>query len=264
MFCQKWLTTIRTHVPHLSKPQAWGLALWSLGMVLARSCARSAVSSLLAAGMHRKEQTVRQQLREWDDDAKRKRGSKRQALRVETCCAPLLGWVVSGWQGTQRALALDATTLGQRLVVLALRVVDRGGALPVAGVILPAGATHAWRREWRRLRRLRRPAMPRGGTVIVLADRGLEAPWVFRRITRLGWHPLWRSNTGGSLRPAGATGWRPLRTFVPRPGASWRGAGRALTRHQVAGPVLARWEDGDKDPWLSLTDLPPEASDAGW
>jgi hypothetical protein len=26
-------------------------------------------------------------------------------------------------------------------------------------------------------------------------------------------------------------------------------------------PVLARWEDGYKDPWLSLTDLPPEASE---
>jgi hypothetical protein len=28
--------------------------------------------------------------------------------------------------------------------------------------------------------------------------------------------------------------------------------------------LLARWEDGDKDPWLILTDLAPEASDAGW
>jgi hypothetical protein len=28
--------------------------------------------------------------------------------------------------------------------------------------------------------------------------------------------------------------------------------------------LLARWEEGYKDPWLILTDLPPEASDAGW
>ena len=27
---------------------------------------------------------------------------------------------------------------------------------------------------------------------------------------------------------------------------------------------MALWEDGYKDPWLILTDLPPEASDAGW
>src|SRR2546429_9598232 len=178
MFCpagfDQWLTTIMQHLPDLSKPQATVLALWSFGMVLARSCALTAVSSLLAAGMHRKEQTVRQQLREWYYDTKRKRGLKRQALRVETCFAPLLGWVVCWWQGTQLALAIDATTLGQRFVVLAVSVVYRGCAIPVAWVILPAGAKHAWRREWLRLLRLLRPAIPHGWTVIVLAHRGLE------------------------------------------------------------------------------------------
>src|SRR5256885_5387150 len=155
MFCQaafdQWLTTIMQHLPHLSKPQATGLALWSFGMVLARSCALSAVSSLLAEGTQRNEQTVRQQRRAWYYDVPRKRGTKRQALQVETCCAPLLGWVVSWWQGTQLALAIDATTLGQRFVVLAISVVYRGCAIPVAWVILPAGAKHAWRREWLRL-----------------------------------------------------------------------------------------------------------------
>jgi hypothetical protein len=147
MFCQasfdQWLTIIMQHLSHLSKPQATVLALWSFGMVLARSCALSAVSSLLAAGMQRSEQTVRQRLREWYYDTQRKRGPKRQALRVETCFAPLLGWVVSWWQGTQLALALDATTLGTRFVVLAVSVVYRGCAIPVAWVILPAGAKHA-------------------------------------------------------------------------------------------------------------------------
>src|SRR5256886_8432264 len=237
MFCQpgfdQWRTTILHHLSPLSKPQATVLALWSFGMVLARSCALSAVSHLLAKGMQRKEQTVRQQLREWYYDTPRKRGPKRQALRVETCFAPLLGWVVSGWQGTQLALALDATTLGQRFVVLAISVVYRGCAIPVAWVILPAGAKHAWRREWLRLLRLLRPAIPRGWTVIVLADRGLYAPWLFHRLTRLGWHSGFRINTGGSFRPAGATCWRPLLSFVPPPRTSWRGAGIALTRHQV-------------------------------
>jgi hypothetical protein len=268
MFCQagfdRWLTTIMHHLSHLSKPQATVLALWSFGMVLARSCTLTTVSSLLAAGMQRPEQTVRQRLREWYYDAARKRGAKRQALRVETCFAPLLGWVVSWWQGTQLALARDATTLGQRFVVLAVSVVYRGCAIPVAWVILPAGAKHAWRREWLRLLRLLRPAIPPGWTVIVLADRGLYAPWLFRRITRLGWHPFLRINTGGTFRPTGAPCWRPLTTVAPRPGTSWRGTGIAFARTQVPCTLLARWEDGYKDPWLILTDLPPAASDAGW
>ena len=69
MFCQasfdQWLGTIMHHLSPLSKPQATVLALWSFGMVLARSCALSAVSPWLAKGMPRKEQTVRQQRRAW-------------------------------------------------------------------------------------------------------------------------------------------------------------------------------------------------------
>jgi hypothetical protein len=270
MFCQaafdQWLSTIMHHVPHLSKPQATVLALWSLGMVLARSCALSAVSALLAKGMRRKEPSVRQQLREWCYDAKDKRGAKRQALRVETCFPVLLGWVVCWWEGTQLALAVDATTLGTRFVVLAISVVYRGCAIPVAWVVLEANTKHAWRREWLRLLRTLRPAIPKGWTVIVLADRGQYASWLFKRIVKLGWHPFLRINTGGTFRPAGTPCFRPLTSFVPQLGTRWRGRGTAF---QTAGSrlectLLACWEAGYQDPWLILTDLPPEASDAGW
>ena len=69
MSCHKavyqWTEEVTSHMPHLSKPQAVVLAVWSLGMVLARSCALSAVSAFLAVGLDRKANTVRQQLREW-------------------------------------------------------------------------------------------------------------------------------------------------------------------------------------------------------
>lgn len=80
----------------------------------------------------------------------------------------------------------------------------------------------------------------------------------------MGWPPLLRLTTGGSFRPAGATCWRPLTSLVPQPGTSWRGTGLALTRQQVPCPLLARGEAGYQDPWRILTDLAPEARDAGW
>lgn len=86
---------------------------------------------------------------------------------------------------------------------------------------------------------------------------------MFRRLTRLGWHPFLRIHTGGCFRPAGATTWRPVRTFAPRPGPSWRGTGLALTRPQVVCTLLVRWEEGYQDPWVILTDLSPAASEAG-
>jgi hypothetical protein len=136
----------------------------------------------------------------------------------------------------------------------------------VLWTVLPATAPHAWRREWlRRLRQVHR-AIPRSWTVIVLADRGLYARWLFRRITRLGWHPFLRINTGGTFRPKGTVRGVPLKTLVPEPGTAWQGTGIAFKgRHrQLHCTLLARWEASYKDPWLILTDLPPEASTACW
>jgi hypothetical protein len=114
---------------------------------------------------------VRQQLREWCDEAHATRVAPRQALVVEDGFMPLLGWVLGHWQGTQLALALDATTLGLRFTVLAVSVVSRGCAIPVAWTILPAHQPAAWRDPWLRLLRQLRPAIPKGHTDIVLADR---------------------------------------------------------------------------------------------
>jgi hypothetical protein len=63
MSCQsrmaEWTVVIRTHWPMLSQPQATVLALWRLGMVLARSCALTAVAVFLAGWCQRQEPTVR-------------------------------------------------------------------------------------------------------------------------------------------------------------------------------------------------------------
>ena len=241
-----WSTIIHTHLPHLTKPQVTVLALWSLGMVLARCCALTAVSVCLATWLHRKEDAVRQQLRECCDETTAKRGTARHALGVETCFVPLLAWVVGQWEGTPWALALDATTLGTRFTVLAISVVYRGCAIPVAWTVLAATATHAWRREWLRMLRQVRRASPRAWTGLVLAARGLYARWLFRRLTRLGWHPLLRINTGGTFRPTGHGRGVPLKTLVPEPGPMGHGTGIAFKgRHrQLHCTLLAGWEPG--------------------
>jgi Transposase DDE domain len=173
---------------------------------------------------------------------------------------------VSGGEGHQLALALDATTLGQRFVVLVLSVLYRGCAIPVAWAVLPAGEKHAWRPAWRRMLRQGRAAVPRRFFVIVLADRGLYARGLFRRIVRLGWHPLLRINVGGTFRPAASARYQPLRDLVPRPGTQWVGEGTAFVgpRRRLNCTLLARWDEGSTDPWLLLTDLAPRAGEACW
>ena len=108
--------------------------------------------------------------------------------------------------------------------------------------------------------------MPNDWTVIVLADRGLYARWLYRRIVRLGWHPFLRINTGGTFRPEGQRRAEPLKTLVPEPGTAWAGRGTAFSgpSRRLACTLLARWDEGYKDPWLMVTDLAPEASEAAW
>jgi hypothetical protein len=57
-----------------------------------------------------------------------------------------------------------------------------------------------------------------------------------------------------------------LLSFVPHPGTCWRGTGTAFKSPQrrLRCTLLACWAEGYTDPWLILTDLPPEASEAGW
>ena len=85
MCCQagvaQWRTPLMPHLSHVRKPQATVLALWSFGMVLARSYALTAGGQRLAAGRQRKEQPVRQPRREWYYEVPRKRGPTRGAWR---------------------------------------------------------------------------------------------------------------------------------------------------------------------------------------
>jgi hypothetical protein len=270
MSCQsagyQWTEVVTTHMPHLSKPQAAVLALGSVGMVLARSCALSAVREFVAKGLARKPNTVRPQWREFCYEAQAKWRGPRQAGRVESCFAPVLAWVLKWWEGTQLALAVDAPTLGQRVVGLVGRVVYRGCAIPVAWTVLPATEKHAWRGEG--LRRLGqvRSVVPRRYFVIVLADRGLDARWLFQRLGRMGWPPVLRINTGGTFRPAQSTHYQPRREVVPQPGTQWVGRGTAFQgpRRRLNCTLLARWDEGQRDPGLLLTELAPSAGEAGW
>jgi hypothetical protein len=268
----QWQQTVSRQMPHRSKPQALVLALWSFGMALAQSCGITSVVAAIAPLVGREEATVRQHVREWCDEAARnagaKRGGKRQALDVTTWFVPLLRWVLAWWPPAESrvALAMDARTLGQRFTVLAISRISRGCAIPMAWVVLPATAKGAWRPHWEQRFTLLQPGAPTGWTVIVMADRGLYAQWRYRHIQALGWRPFLRINGGGNYRPEGAAAFRPLAQAVHqgKPGWSGRVTCCSSPEAQLAGTLLARWDDGHTDPWLILTDLAPEQADVAW
>jgi hypothetical protein len=135
----------------------------------------------------------------------------------------------------------------------------------VAWRIVRATAKGAWEPEWKALFAHLQGSEPDDWTVIVTADRGVYATWLFQAITALGWHPFLRINRQSTDCPDGANTVRPLSQFIPTLGGRWKGTVRCFKdTRQLACTLVARWDPGDTDPWLVLTDLPPARADVAW
>jgi hypothetical protein len=264
----QWTQEVSTAFAHLSQPQIGGLVLWSAGIALSGVAGINQISALLALVLQQQEQTVFQRLREWYLDAGQKSGKKRRELEVSTCFAPLLGWVLRLWRSEKRHLPLviDATSLGNRWTILAVSVVMRGCAIPVAWKVLPAEQEGSWRPYWQGLLGELGKAVPPEWEVIVLADRGLYARWLWDAIRAWGWHPFLRINVGSKARVPGEENFEWISRWVPTPGTSWQGQVEcfASKKGRVNGTLLMHWEPGYESAWIILTDLEPGEAMVSW
>ena len=66
-------------------------------------------------------------------------------------------------------------------------------------------------------------SVPSEWTVLVLADRGMPARWLYQHIHQLGWHLFLRINQGGKAHQLGMDSYHWLTTFAPVPGYRWSG-----------------------------------------
>jgi hypothetical protein len=263
---QEWTDLVRQHMPSLNKSQALVLAMWSFGMVLARSCGLTSVTHAIAALTEQKEDNLRQRLREWNRDRPDKRGKKRVELEVSTCFVPLLRWILERWdpQEHRLVLAMDATTLGDRYVALVISVVYRACAIPIAWKVFAFDRQSAWKPEWLRLFETFQGVIPADWMVLVLADRGLYAPWLFPAIRALGWHPFLRINANGKYCVSGSSQFMPLGQLAERRGVTWSGTVTCFKTHPIRATLLVCWEEPHTDPWLILTDLSAEQASIAW
>ena len=99
----QWNDIVGKRFPQMSKPMAACLALWSLGMIVARSCSLTAIAWAWVPILNEKFYTLRERLRDFYRNAPAKAGDHRRELDLGTCWAPWLSWVVAGWHSKQRA-----------------------------------------------------------------------------------------------------------------------------------------------------------------
>jgi Transposase DDE domain len=256
--------TIASFLPDLRPAQRLGLALWVYGAAIAGSaCQVAVIAALLPLGGGAA--ALRQRLRDWLYDGPDKAAPCKVELDVTTCFAPLLRWVLAWWRGTALPLAIDATALGDTVVVLTVSVLYRGCAIPVAWHVLPANREGAWVPPILALLDRLAPAVPAELTVIVQTDRGLWSNRLWDGIRTVGWHPLMRVQGAATFTPHGQQRVG-VRTLVPGPGHAWVGAGTAFgaTAIQRAATLVVVWDTTQTDPWVLLTTLPPAEVGVLW
>ena len=273
--CYQMQKTIETHLPHLSQPSAkggTGLALWVCGAILAGSppqADQNAVASALSPWG--RWNSLRQYLREWLYDGCDRTSPCQTQLDVTLCFAPLLKWVLSWWSSGRLALAIDPTLKGDQTTAIVISVLYRppeADAIPVAWSIHRANQEGSWMDPTVELLKELAPAVPEKMTVIVLCDRGISSPKLWTQIRAQGWHPCmrYRKNTtfcadGGKSATGG-----PARAFVSVPDTAWVGRGTAFgpPATQRRCTLLVVWYAEQEEPWIILTDLPPEEVGVSW
>ena len=100
------------------------------------------------------------------------------------------------------------------------------------------------------------PTVPAGWMIVVVTDRGLWSPTLWRRIRSLGWPPLMRVRRETTFAPAGGMR-QAARHFVSGPGQAWVGTGTAFEHHakRISGTLRVVWLDDQDAPWILRTDL---------
>ena len=192
--CYQMQQVIETHLPDLTQSQLTGLAWWVCGTILAGSACQNAVASALSTRGNWN--NLRQYLREWLYDGGERARPCKTELDVSLCFPPLLRWVLAWWRSGRLALAVDPTLKGDETTAIVISVVYRSCAIPVAWRIRRATQRGSWMDPIVELLRDLAPAvpreMPREMTVVVLCDRGLASPKLWKQILAQGWHPYMR------------------------------------------------------------------------
>jgi hypothetical protein len=268
----QWADVLGQRLP-MTKTQALGLALWSIGTVLARSGSLTAVSLALSVRLGGPLLNLTKRLREWYLEAGAKkgtgslgRGKDRRDWQVDQV-APALGrWILDTWPSPNVALALDATSIRDRFTVLAISLVYRRCAIPLIWAVLPGNTPGAWQPHWERLLARLVEWIGSDRFVLVLTDRGLYSPKLYHAIVRAGWHPLMRIRAQGYYRPTGQPEWRPLANLRPPldQQQAWTGDAFKNPEGRLACTLVAWWTEGHDEPWLLLTDLSGEHVRGCW
>jgi hypothetical protein len=108
--------------------------------------------------------------------------------------------------------------------------------------------------------------VPADWLVVVLADRGLYARWLYEAIVHCGWHPFLRLNLGVKVRPVGTESFEWVSHWIGQVGVKWKGEVDCFVqkKSRLRCTLLIEWQAGYEHPWVVITDLPAAEANIAW
>lgn len=237
----QWQAQIAARLPGLGYWQSLNLALYSLGMMLARHNAATRVAEVL--GMVGKPESVRRRLERFVANPR---------LDWQGCCEHWTRWVLSQTETTRPVLLVDETRLGKHLRVMVVGLAYQSCCIPLvfwAYQQMPMAQVDLIATLLARVA----SALPDGCQPLLQADRGIgTSPDLIRVVQGLGWQYLFRVQNDTRLRTrSGHT--LPLKQLVRR-GENWRGQGVVFKKAGwLATTVLVIWQAAYSEPWCLVT-----------
>lgn len=241
-----WRGQIAQQFENLGSWQALGLAIYSVGMMMARHCSPSRVSEKL--WMVGKPSTVQRRLERWVANGR---------IDIRVCCQSWSRWMLGQVKTSRIILLVDETRLGQKLSVMVVGVAYRGHCIPLAWwcyhennwpmkQVALIGELLSWAAA----------GVPAGCTPLVQADRGIGcSPDLVRVVRGMGWHFLFRVQKSTRFRTR--RGKEHCLADLIMPGQCWSKSGFVFKK---AGwlPVTVHliWRAGCNEPWCLITNDP--------
>lgn len=237
----QWQAQIAHILPELGYWQSLVVALYSVGMVIARQSSASRVAEVL--GWMSKPESLRRRFERWVAN---------ERVSWQGNCQDWSRWVLARVGQAHPVLLVDETKLGNHLRVMVVGLAYQSCCLPLvfwAYVHMPCGQVElittllGWIDA----------VLPVGCQPLLQADRGIgTSPDLIRAVDRLGWHYLFRvQNDTRCCTRAGHD--RPLRHLVKR-GECWRGSGVVFKKAGwLAATVLVVWQPAYDQAWCLVT-----------
>jgi hypothetical protein len=249
----QWENEIASHFPGLNSWQQSNLALFSYGVMRAKSCQQRAVSVQLAEELGAAGAS-------WESYERRlQRFIANPACRVSAACRAWLGWV---WQAlgspAQWTVLVDETKLSDHLSIMLLGVAYEQRCIPLVWQCYTPEQYPRCGQVGLVMNLLMhvKKALPAHLDCLVLVDRGIgTSPRLCQLVDEvLNWRYLFRVTCQTKI--VTAAGDYTIARQV-QPGEVWCASGRIFKkRGKLPGHARAIWTIGYDDPWALVTNDP--------